>query len=41
MLEMDSELADLRLKEAEGGDVRLGDVWADGTVVLVWLRHYR
>lgn len=41
MLHLDHELADLRLKEAGGADVRLGDVWAEGTVVLVWLRHYR
>ena len=41
MLQIDPALADLRLKEAEGDDVRLGDVWADQTTVLVWLRHYR
>ena len=41
MVDTDGELADLRLKEADGGEVRLGDVWASGTTVLVWLRHYR
>ena len=41
MQRIDSDLADLHLKEAEGGDVRLGDLWDGATVVLVWLRHYR
>ena len=41
MLQIDPELADIRLKEADGGDVRLGDVWADQTTVVAWLRHYR
>lgn len=40
-MRIDDALADLHLKEAEGGDVRLGDVWANQTAVLVWLRHYR
>lgn len=34
------ELADLVLKDLDGRDVRLGDTWRDGPVVLVWLRHY-
>jgi hypothetical protein len=33
-------LADLTLPDHEGNPVRLGDLWADGPVVLVWLRHY-
>jgi hypothetical protein len=41
VLRIDEDLAEIHLKEAEGGDVRLGDLWADSTVVLVWLRHYR
>lgn len=41
MLEIGTDLAELRLREADGGDVRLGDLWSGGTVVLVWLRHYR
>lgn len=41
MLQVDAELADLRLAEAEGGDVRLGDLWSQQTVVVAWLRHYR
>jgi hypothetical protein len=33
-------LADIVLPDHEGNDVRLGDLWRDGPVVLVWLRHY-
>ena len=29
-----------RSRTLDGNDVRLGDLWADGPVVLVWLRHY-
>jgi prostamide/prostaglandin F2alpha synthase len=35
-----NELADLVLQDARGADVRLGDLWAERPVVLVWLRHY-
>ena len=38
---IDSDLAGLHLKEADGEDIRLGSVWDDQTVVLIWLRHYR
>lgn len=34
------ELADLELLDLEGEPVRLGDLWRDGPVALVWLRHY-
>jgi hypothetical protein len=33
-------LADLVLEEADGGEVRLGELWDEGPVVLVFLRHY-
>jgi len=33
-------LADIVLRVHRGVDVRLGDLWADRTAVLVWLRHY-
>ena len=33
-------LADLVLHDADGKDVRLGDLWSDRPVVLAWLRHY-
>jgi hypothetical protein len=35
-----SALADLVLQDADGNDARLGDLWAERPVVLVWLRHY-
>ena len=41
MAQVNTALAEIHLKEADGGDVRLGDLWDGGTVVLVWLRHYR
>jgi hypothetical protein len=33
-------IADIVLPDQDGNDVRLGDLWADGPVALVWLRHY-
>jgi hypothetical protein len=33
-------LADIVLLDHDGNDVRLGDLWADRPVALVWLRHY-
>ncbi len=33
-------LADIRLLDLEDNEVRLGDLWRDGPVALVWLRHY-
>ena len=33
-------LADLVLRDHDGHAVRVGDLWADRTAVLVWLRHY-
>jgi hypothetical protein len=33
-------LADITLPDHDGGEVRLGDLWKDGPVALVWLRHY-
>jgi hypothetical protein len=35
-----SELSDVVLRDIEGEPVRLGDLWADRPVVMVWLRHY-
>ena len=34
------ELEDVVLKDDQGRDVRLGDLWRDKPVVLVFLRHY-
>jgi hypothetical protein len=33
-------LDDLRLQDSEGAEVRLGDLWAERPVALVFLRHY-
>jgi hypothetical protein len=35
-----SVLSDVVLRDIEGEQVRLGDLWADRPVVMVWLRHY-
>ena len=34
------DLADVVLEDHRGEEVRLGDLWSEGPVVLVWLRHY-
>jgi hypothetical protein len=33
-------IADIRLPDAHGKETRMGDLWRDHPVVLVWLRHY-
>jgi hypothetical protein len=33
-------LADITLPDHDGEPVRLGSLWSDGPVALVWLRHY-
>lgn len=33
-------IADLLLDDDQGRPVRLGDLWAEGPAVLVWLRHF-
>ena len=33
-------LADIVLPDQDGTDVRLGDLWRERPVALVWLRHY-
>ncbi|MGI9183828.1 MAG: hypothetical protein ACR2GZ_02515 [Solirubrobacteraceae bacterium] len=33
-------IADLVLPDQDGNDVRLGDLWSERPVALVWLRHY-
>jgi hypothetical protein len=33
-------LAEIVLPDHDAEPVRLGDLWRDGPVVLVWLRHY-
>jgi hypothetical protein len=33
-------IADVELLDVEGNPVRLGELWEDQPVLLVWLRHY-
>ena len=33
-------LRDTRVLDLEGGELRLGDLWAERAVVLVFRRHY-
>ncbi len=33
-------LRDVRVLDLEGGEMPLGELWAERTVVLVFLRHY-
>jgi prostamide/prostaglandin F2alpha synthase len=33
-------LTDIVLPDQDGHDVRLGDLWQNRPVALVWLRHY-
>jgi hypothetical protein len=40
MSDVPTALADLVLPDATGRSHRLGDLWADRTVVLAFLRHY-
>jgi hypothetical protein len=35
-----TRLADLTLLDADERPVRLGALWADRPVVLVWIRHF-
>ena len=40
MDELAAALQDLQLPDQDGTPVRLGDLWAERPVALVWLRHY-
>jgi hypothetical protein len=33
-------IQDITLPDADGHETRLGDLWAEEPVVVVWLRHY-
>ena len=33
-------LEEMHLPDADGNEVRLGDLWEKEPVVVVWLRHY-
>jgi len=34
------DIENIRLLDVDGESVRLGTLWQDGPVLLVWLRHY-
>jgi hypothetical protein len=34
------DLAEIVLKDHDGKDVRLGDLWVERPAALIWLRHY-
>lgn len=34
------DLAEIELQDWQGQPARLGDLWRDGPVVLIFLRHY-
>ncbi|MHB1847198.1 MAG: hypothetical protein ACYCWW_20435 [Deltaproteobacteria bacterium] len=40
MTTVSQALADARVLDAEGNEVRLGDAWAKAPVVLAFLRHF-
>ncbi len=40
MSDIVDRLRGVRVLDLEEGEVRLGDLWAERTVVLVFLRHY-
>jgi hypothetical protein len=35
-----SAIEDVKLPDHEGNEVRLGDLWSDRRILIVWLRHY-
>jgi peroxiredoxin len=37
---VNAPVQDVVLPDTDGKEVRLADFWADGPVVVVWLRHY-
>lgn len=39
-MELIDHLRDVRVLDLDGREVPLADVWAERTVVLVFLRHY-
>lgn len=34
------DLADVVVKDSDGRDLRVGELWRDGPAVLVFVRHY-
>jgi len=38
--DVDAALAPISLADADGNRMRLGDLWRDAPVVLVFIRHF-
>ncbi len=39
-MDIAEKLRDARVLDLDGGEVRLGDLWTERAIVLVFLRHY-
>lgn len=39
-MERVEELGAMELRDADGREVRLGELWRERPAVLVWIRHY-
>ena len=39
-METTNSLAGVELPDSDGNTHRLEDLWRDGPVIVVWLRHY-
>jgi hypothetical protein len=39
-MERAGELGAMVLRDADGREVRVGDLWRDRPAALVWIRHY-
>ena len=39
-METTAELRDVQLQDSYGNTQRLGELWRDRAVAVVWLRHY-
>ena len=39
-MERVEELGEMSLRDADGREVHLGDLWRERPAVLVWIRHY-
>ena len=40
MTSVAERLADLEVQDLEGGRVKLKETWADGPVILAFIRHF-
>ena len=35
-----TRIEDIVLRDTDDNEIRIGDLWRDKTVIIVWLRHY-